>query len=545
MRIPVSIFYFLSSVFCLLSPISPAFAATQSPKVPVAPKFTRLEQSFKSSIAYANPWQEASLQVTFTSPSGKTNQVYGFWDGGKTWKVRFTPDEVGRWSFQTTCSDPLNLGLHNQKGGLVCTAAIKGTTFYEHGPVRIAPDHRHFAYADGTPFFWLADTTWEGICTANAKDFADYAAIRISQKFSVIQWSLRPEDPEHKLSAWSGTDRITIHPEFFQRLEARLDTLSRAGLLSAIAPLIELNTGGGKAANRLSDDQAALLLRYMVARWNADPVAWLLIFEGDGRGATANRWKKIGQSVFGSRSHAPVILYTADTPWLLNEFRDQLWVDAFGFETLIDTSDDAAKWATFGPLSTEWKSSPPRPIIPFTPAENGVIESANKRFSADDVRHAAWWSLLLSPPAGISYSANGVLNWDTSADASRIPLWRRSLFMPAAKQMSHLVSFMSSSESWKLRPRPEIVASQPGTVSPRSFVAAAATDDNSLTVFYTPQERTLDIVKGEMPPSPNISWLNPRTGATNAAVAVVGETSCQLPTPDPGDWLLIMRAGKQ
>jgi hypothetical protein len=334
-----------------------------------------------------------------------------------------------------------------------------------------------------------------------------------------------------------------IHPEFFQRLESRMDTLSRAGLLSAIAPLIELNTGR-RSTDRLPDDEAALLLRYVVARWNADPVAWLLMFEGDGRGVTASRWKKIGQSVFGNSSHAPVVLYTADTPWLVNEFRDQLWVDAFAYQTLTDNSDDAAKWATSGPLSVEWKNSPARPVIAFTPAENGVIEGSNQRFAADDVRRAAWWSLLLAPPAGISYSANGVLNWDATADASRIPLWRRSLFMPAAKQMAHLSHFMDSNDSWKLRPRPESLASQPGTATPRSFVAAAATDSNSLTVFYTSQERTLDILKNEMPGSPNISWLNPRTGGVNAAVAVVGETSCQLPTPDPGDWLLIIRSGK-
>ena len=537
------VFYLLPSVLYLLSRIS-ASAATQSAQVPVAPKWTRFEQSFKSSLPYANPVQQATLQVTFISPSGKTNQVYGFWDGGKTWKVRFVPDEVGRWSFQTVCSDPLNRGLHNQKGGLVCTAAIKGSSFHQHGPVRISMDHRHFEYADGTPFFWLADTTWEGIHAAGPKDFADYAAIRISQKFSVVQWSLPHGDPDRNQPAWTGTERINIHPEFFQRLETRLNTLGSAGLLSAIAPLIELNTGSGKSASQLPDDQAALLLRYVVARWNADPVAWLLIFEGDGRGITANRWKKVGQSVFGSCSHAPVLLYTADTPWLLNEFRDQLWVDAFCYQTLTDTSEDAAKWATSGPLSTEWRNEPARPIIAFTPAENGVIEGANTRFSADDVRRAAWWSLLLTPPAGISYSASGVLNWDTSVDASRIPLWRRSLFMAAAKQMSQLSYFMSDTQSWKLRPRSESVASQPGRVSPRSFVAAAATDNNSFTTFYTPQERTLDVVTKEMPRSPSISWLNPRTGATNAAVAVVGEASCQLPTPDPGDWLLIMRAGK-
>src|SRR6185437_4383436 len=45
-------------------------------------------------------------------------------------------------------------------------------------------------------------------------------------------------------------------------------------------------------------------------------------------------------------------------------------------------------------------------------------------------------------------------------------------------------------------------------------------------------------------PSPTIQWLNPRTGQKSPAVAVVGTTTCQLPTPDQGDWVLVMKSGK-
>jgi hypothetical protein len=41
-----------------------------------------------------------------------------------------------------------------------------------------------------------------------------------------------------------------------------------------------------------------------------------------------------------------------------------------------------------------------------------------------------------------------------------------------------------------------------------------------------------------------IQWLNPRTGKKSAAVAVIGARTCQLPTPDKGDWVLIAKTGK-
>src|SRR5258706_11874763 len=163
------------------------------------------------------------------------------------------------------------------------------------------------------------------------------------------------------------------------------------------------------SATPLPEDQALLLVRYVVARWGAEPVAWLLAFDSDNQNKTVQRWKRIGREVFAERTHAPVILFPGDTPWLLDEFRDQAWVDVFGCQTITDLTDDALKYTFAGPFPKEWTKTPPRPLISFLPTENGVApEKAEgrgqraevRRFSADDVRKAAYWSLLLSPRVG-------------------------------------------------------------------------------------------------------------------------------------------------
>lgn len=53
-----------------------------------------------------NPFLDYRLQVTFTGPSGQTYDVPGFFDGdgdgganGDVWRVRFSPDEAGSWSY--------------------------------------------------------------------------------------------------------------------------------------------------------------------------------------------------------------------------------------------------------------------------------------------------------------------------------------------------------------------------------------------------------------------------------------------------------------
>jgi hypothetical protein len=512
----------------------------------VVPKWSRFEQAFESAVKYTNALQQAELIVTFVSPLGETQRVHGFWDGARTWRARFSPDQTGRWTFSTACSDPANPGLDKQEGSFLCSSALGQSRFREHGPVRIARDLRHFEHADGTPFFWLADGVGSGARLSEPADWERYAETRASQSFTVSEWSVVPGADNKRQAALTGyPDRIGINPDFFKRLDAKLENLSRQGILCAITPLSELETDSNLLA--LPDDQVVLLLRYAVARWGSEPVAWVLAFDGDSQKKMTARWKRIGQAVIGAGPHAPVILYPGRSAWLLDEFRDQTWVDAFGYQTVTDASDDALKWAFAGPFASEWSKEPARPIIPFAPCENGFASRSRNRFSSDDVRHALYWGLLMTVPAGVSYCGQGVMNWDKTVDRNEkgpgadLPLWQRSLFLPAAKQMGCLASLFNSTEFWRLQPQPKVIANQPGDSAPQSQVAAAATADKALSVIYVPQGSTLQLNLESLPPSFQATWLNPRTGEDSPANPIMSERMCRFSTPDASDWVLMVR----
>ena len=63
-------------------------------------------------------------------------------------------------------------------------------------------------------------------------------------------------------------------------------------------------------------------------------------------------------------------------------------------------------------------------------------------------------------------------------------------------------------------------------------------------LVYVPEDRTVDLSLDRLPRSPAASWYNPRSGENSPAAAAVGGRSCQFPTPDAGDWLLSVKAGK-
>ncbi|MEY2428413.1 MAG: hypothetical protein QOJ40_1298 [Verrucomicrobiota bacterium] len=515
--------------------------ATQSSKATVVAKWDRFETAFTSRSAYANPVQDATLIVSFTSPNGETNVVQGFWDGGKTWRVRFSPNQLGRWQFTTACSDAANRGLHDRRGEFVCTAATGLTRFTQHGPVQVARDHRHFEHEDGTPFFWLADMVWDGPRLANAADWDLYASTRASQTFTVAQWSVAPGPDAGRRTAFSGCDRITVNPGFFQRLDAKMESLSRAGILGAIAPLCETPSQSYGLTN-LPADQAAVLFRYVTARWGGDPVAWLVCPDGDNPAISASDWKKVGRAVFAEGKHAPVVLCSGHAHGLLDDFRDQNWVDAFAFDSYSDSADPENKGIMNSQFVDEWKKEPARPLIPFTPFENGMDAQAQKRFSSDEVRQALYLGLLMAPPGGVAYGGAGVVNWEAGDRSDDLPLWQKALFMPAAREMKYLTALLTSRDFSLLLPRPDFVPTRPD--GSRRNIGAAATEEKDFSLIYSPGDRTLELSLKALPASASISWLNPRNSERKPAVAVVSGETCQFPTPDPGDWLLLMKKGK-
>jgi len=523
--------------------------------------YQRFEQSFESAATYANPPQEASFTATFTSPTGAKLKIPGFWDGGKTWRIRFAPSQTGNWLFETACSDASNKGLHQQSGQLNVTAASGSTALAQHGAIRVSDDDRHFAHQDGTPFFWVGDTAWNGPLLSSKTDWDLYLKERTRQKFNVVQWvptqwRAGPEGDANKQLAYTGTDKITINAAYFQRLDERVEAMNKAGIVSVPVLLWAINAGSNPKVNpgvSLPEDQAVLLARYMVARWSGNASAWILGGDADYRGEKAEKWKRIGRAVFGDIAHAPVTMHPGGMQWVWKEFIDEKWYGYHGYQSGHGDDDKTMKWITEGPLTDDWTKLPHRPFINLEPPyENHIAYQSKKPISPETVRRAIYWSLLCAPTAGVTYGGHGVWGWDdgtkdpTDHAGTGIPLpWQKALTMPGAEQMAHLADFFASVNWSKLRPAPVTVVNNPGAQKPAKFIAGAKTDDKELMVIYVPEDRTVEIKLDSMPPSPNVTWFNPRTGEKSPAVAVVTANTCQFPTPAEGDWILFMKTDKK
>jgi len=125
------------------------------------------EVTFQSTREYPNPYADVVCWIDLEGPSF-SRRVYGFWDGGRTFKVRFVATAPGEWRWRSGSNQERDPGLKGGGGKLVAVAwtdADKLANPNRRGFVRATPNGHALQYADGTPFFlvgdtWLAASTW-------------------------------------------------------------------------------------------------------------------------------------------------------------------------------------------------------------------------------------------------------------------------------------------------------------------------------------------------------------------------------------------------
>ena len=491
------------------------------------PIWTKHEIRFQSSKTYDNPiYDVKDFKITFTAPSGMTKIVRGFWDGGTDWKVRFMPGETGKWSWKTECSDKENTGLQNQSGTFDCVTNESGELLYLKGAIRHEPGKYYLSYADGTPFFWMACTAWNGALKSTDEEWDYYLNQRKENSYNTIQlvtteWRGADKNAEG-LTAIDGAGYIRIHPEFFKRIDQKIDEANAKGLLVSPVVLWALPTGQGRHLSpgyTLPLEEAVLLAKYIVARYQGNQVVWTL--GGDGRYYDDQevKWKEIGRRVFNDIDHAPVTLHPHGSSWVGDIYDQENWYNLMSYQSSHNNGEGVVNWINKGPMAEMWSKLKPMPYINMEPN----YEEIGFRITAKDVRNASYWSLFATPVAGVTYGANGIWPWLAEGekilnhnDKGGVTGWRKSLDFPGSIQMGYLAEFFQHLEWWKFYPAGDLLSQQPGKTTFNHWISVLKKEDHSEIVVYIPEKCTVTLF------NPNNfqwegKWFNPVTNQYSKA----------------------------
>lgn len=264
---------------------------------PVVHVWEKREFTFAAQRDYPNPYTDVTVWVDLSGP-GLSKRVYGFWDGGRTFRVCLLAPSPGLWNW-TSGSIPSDPGLAGKSGtfeAIPWTPAQLDENPLRRGMVQASANGHALQFADGTPYLAIGDT-WYATASNRFKwydddvqrpigpgaGFKDYVRLRKAQGFNWVNiiaafpnwktdgkpWHLMMDDPEKTTvrSAWLefGTgsaknmdneggrpfffpgkipgfeqdfpDMDRINPDYFRYLDRKVDYLNANGFV----PFIEVS----------------------------------------------------------------------------------------------------------------------------------------------------------------------------------------------------------------------------------------------------------------------------------------------------------------
>ena len=222
-----------------------------------------------------NPFTEIELTAEFKHRDTDGEQTFepqGFYDGNGVYKIRFMPDDIGEWTYNTKSN---TAELNGQTGQFTCVAPSEGN----HGPVRVYKDF-YLRYTDGTPYHQFGTTcyAWAHQGEAMEKQTLETLAEAPFNKMRMCifpkDYSYNKNEPVHypfegePLKDWDFT---RFNPEFWQHFERRVRDLLDLGIEADIILFHTYDRWGFEYMDAENDDR---YIRYAVARLAAFRNVW-------------------------------------------------------------------------------------------------------------------------------------------------------------------------------------------------------------------------------------------------------------------------------
>ena len=238
------------------------------------------ERTFESRKIYADPFNDIDVDVIF-SKDGRSWRVPAFWRGGNKWTVRFAPPSPGQYAYRLESSDQNNVDLNGHEARITIKGYLGSNPLLKHGPLRVSENRRYFEHADGTPFFWLGDAQYTTLSDRISwKGFQRLISDRKRKEFTVVELVAggapneenAPVDPGYRNEGGAVWDPQfqRINPSYFDYADRRIQCLVDSGIVPAIigawSPVL-FQMGLQKMEKHW---------RYIIARYGAYPVVWIL-----------------------------------------------------------------------------------------------------------------------------------------------------------------------------------------------------------------------------------------------------------------------------
>ena len=522
-----------------------------------------VELTFAATNTYAEPFNEVTLDVVFSDPRGRELREPAFWAGTNIWKARYSSPVVGVHRFRSECPVQKDPGLDGIAGEIEVKPYTGRNPLYVHGPLQVASSHRYLEHSDHTPFFWLGDTWWMGLCHRLhwPEEFQELAADRKEKGFNVIQIvaGLYPDMPafdprgaNERGFPWE-TNYARIRPEYFDAADPRLGYLVEQGFTPCIVG------AWGYFMPWMGVEKMKAHWRYLIARYGAWPVVWCVAGEAnlpwyrapgfpfDDR-QQVHEWTEVMRFIRATDPfHRPVTIHpTAIHQYTARHATDDASLLDFDLLQTPHGRREAVP-VTIKAVRDSYSAAPMMPVIDG----EASYEMLNDNLPTEWTRRMFWVGLM-NGTAGHTYGANGIWQCNrpgephgvspSGGNYGRIP-WNEAMHLPGSRQVGLGKKLFEQYPWYRFEPHPEWVAylsnDNNDAVTPQ-----ATGIPEVVRLIYVPEARPIIVRNLGSKHAYRATYFNPVDGSRSAFAVVHPDSSdswiCPSPPGPEHDWVLVL-----
>ncbi len=421
-------------------------------------------------------------------------------------------------------------------------------------PTQISADGRFLQTADGTPFFWLADTAWELFHRLSREEADFYLQTRARQGYTVIQAVVLAEfDGLHEPNFYGdlplqGDDPTKPIEAYFAHVDWVVKRANALGLTIGMLPTWgdKWNKKWGVGPEIFTPENARIYGNWLGNRYQNAAIVWIL---GGDRPIENETHRAIVESmaagVAASSKHLKT-LHPNGGQTSAQWFHDAPWLDFNMMQT-----GHGRNSANYQKIAEDYARTPVKPVIDGEPGyedhpagfqiENGYLDDY-------DNRKSLYWALL-SGTAGHTYGCHAV--WQMlspkhpAINHPRLP-WRQSLELAGARQM-HLARQILAPSWGHLVPDQSLIIEQPrqdGQALDYAHLAAAREANGARVWIYCPLDWAFEVDTSNLPDAHlRAHWIDPRTGEAMPGEEFARGARRKFQAPGWGpDWILSLQA---
>ena len=426
---------------------------------------------------------------------------------------------------------------------------------WSHGRLQASPDGRYLMHADGTPFFWLADTAWllpERLDRDETRYYLDRCR---DAAFNVIQVQTVNGVPAfNRYGASSmpcGYDFSGIDAQsgygYWDHMDFLIDEAARRGIYVGMVCI----WGGLVNAGAMNEAEARAYGTFLGERYRSRPnIVWII--GGDTRGDVKREvWEALARAIRAADPGHAMTFHPRGRYCSAEWFAEVEWIDFHMFQSghrrygqrngdreyPIPENTEEDNWRY---VERSRALAPDKPVLDGEPSyeaiPQGLHDPTQRLWQAHDVRRYAYWSVFAGA-CGHTYGHNSIMQFYrpgvVPAYGATIP-WYEALQAEGRSQMQHLRRLIEAFPYFERREAQELLCGENG----ERYARVIATRGEDYALFYscTDAPYTVDLrpIGGR---EKRAWWYSPRTGRLYPIGRLLGDEATIRPAEAPAEAL--------